>query len=87
MTRYTLGIRIDNILTDMIELILTAEYLSKEKKLPQLQEFSKKLDILKYFINILWKMKAIPNNKYIIISDQLGHIGRMLGKWLKSFSS
>lgn len=82
---YTLGIKIDNILTEMIELILTAEYLRGKEKLPLLQQFSHKLDVLKYFITILWQIKALDNNKYANISDKLGHAGRMLGKWLQSF--
>jgi len=31
-------------------------------------------------------VKGINENKNAIISEKLGHIGRMLGKWLQSFS-
>jgi len=51
-----------------------------------MQQFSKKLDTLKYFITVLWQVKGINENKNAIISEKLGHIGRMLGKWLQSFS-
>jgi len=85
LTRYTLGIKIDNILTDMIELLLTAEYLRGKEKLPILQQFSNKLDTLKYFIIILWQVKGINESKNAVISDKLKQIGRMLGQWLKIF--
>ena len=44
-------------MTDMIDLLLTAEYLRGKEKLPLLQQFSQKLDTLKYFVTILWQVK------------------------------
>ena len=46
-----------------------------------------RLDVLKFFIQIAWENKLIPEDKYIILSEQLHEIGRMLGGWKKGLQS
>lgn len=81
--RRTLGEKIDSYFLDTIELLLTASYLGKEQKLPYLQKAGNKLDILKFFLQIAWEIKAIDNKKYILFSEHLNEIGKMLGGWIK----
>jgi len=64
-------------------LLFIASYLSKQEKLPYLQKASGKLDLLKFFLQIAWEIKAMDNKKYIIVSEHLGEIGKMLGGWSK----
>ncbi|MBI1956994.1 MAG: diversity-generating retroelement protein Avd [Candidatus Niyogibacteria bacterium] len=82
-SRYTLGEKIDSLFVDTIELLFTAGYLSKEQKLPYLQRANGKLDLLKFFLQIAWELKAIDNKKYIALSKQLDEIGKMLGGWMR----
>ncbi|NCA94382.1 MAG: four helix bundle protein [Sphingobacteriia bacterium] len=42
-----------------------------------------RLDILKFFSQLAWENKLIPNDKYIELSERLLEIGRMLGGWRK----
>lgn len=42
-----------------------------------------RLDILKFFSQLAWENKLIPNDKYIKLSERLEEIGRMLGGWRK----
>ncbi|KKS56884.1 MAG: hypothetical protein UV20_C0005G0049 [Candidatus Magasanikbacteria bacterium GW2011_GWA2_42_32] len=86
MTRYTIGARIDNLFTDLIEIILNAGYTKGKEKLPLLEKFSRKFDVLKYFLKLLWEIKALNNTKYITLSDKLDQIGKKLGKWLQFFT-
>jgi len=67
------------------EFIFTASRLSRDQKLPFLQKASAKLDLLKFFMQIAWEIKSLDNKKYIILSEQLNEIGRMLGGWQKQF--
>jgi hypothetical protein len=81
--RYTLGAKIDALLIDAIELIFSATYLSREQKLPYLQKATAKLDTAKFFLQILWEVKALDNKKYAALSEKLNEIGRMLGGWMR----
>ena len=51
------------------------------------EEFAKKynvkLDLLKLFLQIAWEIKGIDTKKYIILSEKLAEIGKMLGGWHK----
>ena len=42
-----------------------------------------RLDILKFFSQLAWENKLIPNDKYIELFERLLEIGRMLGGWRK----
>lgn len=81
--RRTLGEKIDYYFIDTIELLFTASYLGKDQKLPYLQKAGNKLDILKFFLQIAWEIKVLDNNKYILLSEQLNEIGKMVGGWSK----
>ena len=85
--RFTLGGKIDTLFIEIIELLYTASYLSKQEKLPYLQKAIKRLDVLKFFFQVAWEIKALNNKKYIAISEQLNEIGRMLGGWLRGIQS
>jgi len=84
LTRYTLGAKIDTIFTECLELSLLAGYSAKETKLPIIQKLSIKFDLLKFFLKLLWEMKALDNKKYTALSQPLSEIGNMIGGWLNS---
>jgi len=85
-SRYTLGIKIDGLFVEMIELIFIASYLSKNQKIPYVQKAIAKLDLIKFFLQITWEIKALDNKKYIILSEKLNEIGKMLGGWYRQLS-
>lgn len=72
---------------EVLELTFTAVYLNKEQKLPVVQKAAAKLDLLKFFLQIAWEIKAIDNKKYQILSEPLVEIGKMFGGWLKQIQS
>lgn len=84
LSRYSLGIKIDDIFTDIIQLALRASYAPRDEKIKLLQEMSYGIDSLKYFIKILWEIKAIDTNKYADLGNKISSIGKMTGGWLNT---
>lgn len=82
--RYILGQKIDQVTLDMIELVMTAGYQIREKKLPILEKASIKLDLLKMLVRLSWETKCLDNTSYQKLSSQLVEIGKMLGGWMKT---
>jgi len=85
LTRYTLGAKIDNIFTECLELSLLAGYSAKETKLPIIQKLSIKFDLLKFFLKLLWEMKALDNKKYAELMTPIAKIGTMIGGWINLY--
>ncbi len=82
-SRYTLGNKIDSLFLGTIESIFIASYLPIKEKTPWVIKASAKLDLLKFFLQIAWEIKALDNKKFIVLSEKLNEIGKMLGGWQK----
>lgn len=83
LTRYSLGEKINWLFIELIELILMAAYSSRDQKSETIQKASIKLDMLKYFLQIAWELKAMDNKQLGRISPPLVEVGKMLGGWKK----
>jgi len=81
--RYGIGRRIDTLFLEVLELNFAASYLPPDQKIILLGKTISRLDILKFFLQLAWENKLIPNEKYIALSQNLEEIGRMLGGWKK----
>jgi hypothetical protein len=66
---------------DTIEGVSIASFLNKDNKLPWIQFSIRKVDTLKILLMVLWETKSIDTKKYIVLSEKLEEIGRMLGGW------
>lgn len=86
-SRYTLGSKIDSLFIDLFELTLIANYLPKEQKLSFILKASSKLDLLKFFLQVSWEIKSLDDKKYIILSEKLEEVGKMIGGWIKGFKN
>jgi len=82
--RYTLWQRVENTTLDLLEGILRASELSKQAKLPVLEEVSTKLNLLRILIRLMRDIKAIDGSKYTRLQQKIDEIGRMLGGWIRS---
>jgi len=83
-SKYTLGSKIDSLFLETIEQIIRASYSDKMEKLAFLKAASTKLDLLKFFLQLAWEIKSLDNKKYILLSEKLNEIGKMLGGWIKA---
>lgn len=81
ISRYSLGGKADSLFIEMLELVFTAGYLPRTEKLPFIQKAINKSDLLKFFLQISWEVKALDNKKFTTISESINEIGRMLGGW------
>ena len=79
--KYSLAKKINVLFTDVIELILTAGFTTKEYKPALIQKASIKLDTLKYFLQLAWELKALDNKQFTAISSPVVEAGKMLGGW------
>lgn len=87
LTRYTLGVKIDNLFTDLVAVTLTAQYAKREQKLTVLLQLAQKLDHLKFFMTILWEAKGLEANQYSQLAGKLTEAGTMLGGWIRSLET
>lgn len=81
--RYSLGAKIDNYFLELLENIFTSLYLSGDSKINRITISISKLDGVKFFLQIAWENKCIPNEKYLTLSASLDEIGKILGGWKK----
>ncbi len=81
--RYTLGIKCENIVLEILELLFLANSKTKSSRLLILNKADVKLKVLKTLIRICFDIKAIDQKKYILLQGQLQEIGRMIGGWIK----
>lgn len=79
--RYNLGAKVDILITEVIEAITSASFLVRAEKQPYIRMAIRKIDTVKIFLLILWETKSLDNKKYLIISEKINEIGRMLGGW------
>ncbi len=86
ISRYTLGDKIDSLFIETIESVYTAIFLPRDKKYPYIEQAAAKLNLAKFFLEIAWRIKSLDNKKYIILSEPLDEIGKMLGGWLRQLS-
>lgn len=82
-SRYTLGNKIDEHFLNMLSYGYLATYQSPAEKILTLTRAVTQLDLVKFFLSIAWESHIIANNHYIILSENLDEIGRMLGGWKK----
>lgn len=82
--RYTIYVKCENSLLEVLEGILEASQLSRNEKMPVLQKTSLKLNFLRVFIRLLKDVKSIDLKNYASLEESVDEIGRMLGGWIKS---
>ncbi len=77
----------DLLFLQTLELLFIASYQTKEEKPRTLKMAVKKLDLLKFFLRIIWELKILDNQKFIILSEKFQEIGQMLGGWKKGIET
>lgn len=83
-SRYTLGSKIDDCFVETIEFIFLASVTPREKKLLYIERGITKFDLLKFFLQLAWEVKALDTKKYAMLMEPLNSIGKMLGGWYKN---
>lgn len=82
--RFTICLKTENALLDVIEGILEASELYKNEKMPVLRKTSRKLNLLRVFVQLIKDTGSIELKNYAMLEEKIDEIGRMLGGWIKS---
>lgn len=82
--RYALGLRVENTLYDIMELLI--EQSDRDKKAVILDKVSVKLDYLRFLVRLTFDLKLITMTQHHAFIEQIDNIGKQLGGWIKSIS-
>lgn len=81
--RYTIGIKIENTLLELIEIISLANIQISSLREPILHKASAKCDTSKILFRLSYDLNLISDRQYIELSSKISEIGKMLGGWIK----
>jgi hypothetical protein len=82
--KYLLGAKCEGHILEILEILLEANYLPKDKKLPLIQRANNKFEVLKILIRLIRELDIIDQKKYIVLQTIIQDIGKMFGGWLRS---
>jgi hypothetical protein len=82
-TRYSLGMRIENTILDLIELFYLAHSKHGTSRLLILNKADITLKMLTTHLRLAYKTKSINDAGFASLSEQVIEIGRMIGGWIK----
>jgi hypothetical protein len=85
--RFSIYERTENIIIDILEFVLEASYVSKDRKINLLEKTSVKLNITRFFIRLMKENGSLDIKKYTKLQEVIDEIGRMLGGWIRSNNS
>ena len=80
--RYGLGERMTHLLYELLEGLIQARYLNKNK-LYRLETLNTQLDILRYQTRLLFDFELLSTKRYDYAGQQLRSIGQDLGGWIR----
>ncbi len=79
--RFGIGQKIEKVFLDALELIFLASFLSPSQKLPFLVKAIARLDVLKFFLQIVWENNLLTTEQYAALLPAIEAIGKMLYVW------
>jgi hypothetical protein len=81
MRRYSLGIKIDALFVDIIELVSEAQFSTKDERAGLLARAITKNDVLKHMLYVLFELKGLEEKYFVDLATKAEEIGRMLYGW------
>jgi hypothetical protein len=82
--KFQIGTKIQALISESMELLIEAYYLSAGEKKPLLTKVNIKLEILRHYIRLCYEIGYYDSQKYKYISALIDGIGREVGGWLKT---
>lgn len=82
--KFTLGDRLQNQISDLLEAFIKAYYKPKSEKLPLLREANIQLEIIRHYFRLGFDLGLYNSLKYNYFAEKLQEIGKMTGGWLNS---
>lgn len=81
MRRYSLGVKIDCIFSDIIELASMAQFSAPEYRQEILTRAIAKNDCLKSMLYVLFELKGIEEKHFVELAQRMEEVGRILYGW------
>jgi hypothetical protein len=81
--RFSLGQKIDQLFIALMETLRKASFSQINSKVSLLGEALLNIDSLRFFVQLCWELKLIPNNQFSFIGKDIENIGKMVGGWRK----
>jgi 23S rRNA-intervening sequence protein len=85
--KFLIADRIQNLISDVLELFIEAYYTSGDAKKSKLLRANVQLEKLRYYIRLSYELGFFNSVKYGTIMEEIQEIGRMNGGWIKSVSA
>ena len=82
--KFTLGDRMQNSISDLLELVIEAVYTQPENKLPLLFKINILLEKLRHYFRLCFDLGLYSSLVYHQYAERIDEIGRMVGGWIKS---
>lgn len=82
--KYSLGVRIENVILDTLELALSAAYAPSVERPALLKTLDAKVQLLKTLTRLAHEVRAMDDKKYLALQEKLQEMGKMVGGWLRS---
>jgi len=79
--RYSLGVKIDCIFSDLIELVSMAQFSIQEDRAVILTKAIAKNDCLKSMLYVLFELKGIEENHFVELAQKIEEVGKILYGW------
>lgn len=81
MLRYSMGVRIDSLFAQMIELISEAMFVAEDQRLSLIRRANTKNDVLKFMLYAMLEIGGLKENIYLELSFKTEGVGKMLYGW------
>jgi hypothetical protein len=82
--KFVLADRIQNLLTDILEMLIEAYFSRIEVKKPLLQKANLELEKLRYLVRLAKDLHCLDLRRYELVQDKINNIGAQVGAWIKS---
>lgn len=85
--RFGIGQKIERVFLDALELVFVSSFLSPEQKLPLLTKAATRIDVLKFFLQIVWENKLLTTTQYSALLASIEEVGKMLYGWKRGLEN
>lgn len=82
--RFGIYLKIENLLLEIIDLVITAALQNRNSKLPTLNSARIKIEIMKRMIRLTGELGIVDNGKYLELEKDLQEISKDTNNWIRN---
>jgi len=81
--KFSLADRIQQLASELMELVVEAYFTSPEHKKPMLVKANIKVELLRRYLRVAFELGVFTSSVLLRMQEPLDEIGRMIGGWMK----